>query len=126
ITIASRIGMGMIRGNYDFFFAPSLGQQQNLRGFLRNRFRGDTSFFHTTDLRLGLTSVNNPVLPFSLGLTGSFDYGRVWQPGDSSDQLHTSVGGGIWLVPLNMAVLSITYHRSADDALLLFRVGHGF
>ena len=126
LVLATRLGANFIRGNYDFFFAPTLGQQTNLRGLLRDRFRGPTTFFHTTDLRVDLASVNNPILPFTLGISGSFDYGRVWEQELSSKVWHTNFGGGIWLVPLNLIVVSVSYHKSSDDELLLVKLGHHF
>ena len=125
-VLASRVGTEMIRGNYDFFFAPTLGQKENIRGMFRNRFRGGTSFFHTSDFRIGLGSSNNAILPFSFGVVGSFDYGRVWESNQASDTWHTSVGGGIWLVPLNLAIVSFTYNKSDVDTRFKIGVGHAF
>lgn len=126
VVLASRIGTALIRGDYDFFFAPVLGQKTNLRGFLRDRYRGETSYFHTTDLRITVASVYNPILPFTLGFTGSFDYGRVWQPDENSDLWHSSFGGGIWIAPLNLAIVSLSYHVSDDDKLIAIKLGHAF
>jgi len=126
IVVASRLGGDFITGNYDFFFAPTLGQQENIRGLLRNRFRGESVFFHTTDLRVGLNRVKNSGLPFSFGITASFDYGRVWQPEELSDTWHQSYGGSIWFVPLNLALISIHYNRSTDDNRILVKLGHHF
>ena len=125
-VLASRIGTQLVRGNYDFYFAPTLGQKENIRGLFTNRFRGETSFYHTTDLRIALGSSNNAILPFSFGITGSFDYGRVWESGEDSDVWHSSVGGGIFLVPLNLAVVSFNYNKSDVDTRFMISVGHAF
>ena len=123
---ASRLGTALIRGDYDFFFAPTLGQKENIRGLFKERFRGATSVFHTTDIRQELGSSNNAILPFSFGLTASFDYGRVWNDGENSNLWHTSYGGGIWIVPLNLAVLSFTYNKSDVDTRFTIGLGHAF
>jgi len=123
---ASRIGAETVRGNYDFFFAPTLGQKENIRGLYMNRFRGQTAFFHTSDLRIALGSSNNAILPFSFGLTGSFDYGKVWASNEVSDTWHSSVGGGFFLVPLNLAILSFNYNKSDVDSRFMIRLGHAF
>ena len=126
IVLASRLGTQLIQGEYDFFFAPTLGQDENLRGMYSQRYRGKTAFFHTTDLRIHCGNSDNPILPFSFGVTGSFDYGRVWLEAEDSDVWHRSYGGGIWLVPLNLAVISFNYNQSDEDGRFLIRVGHAF
>ena len=126
LTFASRIGANFISGNYDFFFAPTIGQGENIRGLFSERFRGDASFFHTTDIRKELGSSNNIILPFSFGVIGSFDYGRVWLEGEDSGVLHRSYGGGFWIAPLNIAVLSFHFSRSDVDSRFMVRVGHAF
>ncbi|MEM1119319.1 MAG: hypothetical protein AAGJ18_02660 [Bacteroidota bacterium] len=126
LTLASRLGADFIGGNYDFFFAPTLGQQENMRGMFRQRFRGDASLYHLTDLRQELGSSNNIILPFSFGVIASFDHGRVWQEGEDSNVWHYSYGGGFWLAPLNIAVLSFHYNRSDVDSRFMIRMGHAF
>ena len=126
LTFASRLGANFIRGNYDFFFAPTIGQGENIRGMYSERFRGDTNFFHTTDLRQELGSSNNIILPFSFGVIASFDYGRVWQEGESSDIWHRSYGGGFWVAPLNIAVISFQYNQSDIDSRFMITMGHSF
>ena len=125
-TFASRIGTAMVRGNYDFFVMPTLGQEENIRGLYQNRFRGETIFFHTSDIRAALGSSNNAILPFSFGLTGSFDYGRVWSPDETSDTWHSSAGGGIWIAPLNLSIISFNYNKSDVDSRFMIRLGHAF
>ncbi|MFK7776473.1 MAG: BamA/TamA family outer membrane protein [Saprospiraceae bacterium] len=127
-VFATRLGASTIRGNYDFFFAPTLGQEENVRGFFSQRFRGKTIFFHTTDLRMGLASVKNSFLPFSVGITGSFDYGRVFEPSEDSDKWHSSAGGGIWLAPLNILVVGVSYNKAINEegGRIKLSLGHEF
>jgi len=126
LTFATRLGTEIVRGDYDFFFTPALGEDENIRGLFGQRFRGATNFFHTTDLRLGLGGVSNSILPFSFGITASFDYGRVWEPDEDSDVWHRSFGGGIWLVPLNLAIISFTYNVAKEDQRFAVTLGHAF
>ena len=128
LVFASRIGAEMIDGNYDFFFAPALGQDENLRGYFGQRYRGKANFFHTSDLRLGLGSFRNPILPFSFGITVSFDYGRIFEPDEDSELWHASYGGGIWIVPVNLAIVRFTYDRSIDGegGQFVLGLGHAF
>lgn len=127
-VLATRFGASTIQGEYDFFFAPTLGQDENIRGFFSQRFRGKTILFHTTDIRMGLASVKNAFLPFSLGVTGSFDYGRVFEPGENSDKWHSSTGGGIWIAPLNIMIIGVSYNKAIKEAggRIKLSVGHEF
>ena len=109
-----------------FYFAPTLGQTKGLRGFFPFRFRGTSSFYQMTDLRWEIFSTRNVAVPFSLGIFGGFDYGRVWLEEENSDQWHNSYGGGIWIAPLDFFVLSFGLHHSVEQNLFQFRVGHDF
>jgi len=128
VVFATRFGGNTIRGNYDFFYAPTIGEDNNVRGFYGQRFRGQSNAFHLNDLRLYLGSVKNSFLPFSWGLTGSFDYGRVFEPGEESDLWHSSAGGAIWIAPLNMVMLSVSYNKAIkeDGARVRVFLGHAF
>ena len=128
LILATRAGTSLIRGDYDFFFAPALGQDENIRGYFGQRFRGATNIYHTTDLRMGIAQFKNSLLPFSMGLTGSFDYGRIFEPGEDSNTWHKSIGGGIWLVPLNIMIVSVSYNRVIDEGTgrFLLGIGHAF
>ncbi len=126
ITLASQANFQTINGTYDFFKAPAIGGRTNLRGFRAERFRGDSSFGHSTDLRVKLGNSKNKVLPFSFGLHGGFDYGRVWEEGVDSDEWHTSTGGGIWLDPIDFLVISLGYYVSDEDERILFKLAHMF
>ncbi len=92
-------------------------------------------FFHECmDCTLGiakkiLTKVDMPtnnLLPFSIGLHGGLDYGRVWLEDDNSDKMHFGYGGGFWLSPVNIAILSFDYYQSSDDNVFIVKVGHSF
>jgi len=125
LVFATRVGSDLIRGNYDFFYAPALGQDENIRGYYGQRYRGATSLFHTSDLRLALGSFKNAILPFSFGITGSYDYGRIFDDADNSDAWHSSYGGALWIAPLNVSIISFSYNQSTDGEGGQFRIGVG-
>ncbi len=126
-VLASRVGGGFNLGEgYQFYHAPTIGGAF-LRGFRNERFLGDRAFFHNTDLRLKILSSTNKVLPFSIGLHTGFDYGRVWLDDvDEGRKLHYSYGGGFWLAPVDIAIISFGYYTSEDDARLIIKAGHSF
>jgi len=127
IILATRVGFEMAMGDYQFFQGARLGGRSNFRGVRVDRFTGQSSFFHNTDLRIKLASVNNNLLPFTLGLHGGFDYGRVGLDSENNnDQLHTAYGGGIWIAPLDFLLLSTDYFVSDVDDIFSVRLGFSF
>ncbi|MCB9291079.1 MAG: metallophosphoesterase, partial [Lewinellaceae bacterium] len=110
LVFATRIGVQhRFSDEYEFYQGAMLsgpGPDANFRGFRRNRFIGTTAFYQNTDLRWRLLSSDNATLPFSLGITGGFDYGRVWLKGEESDTWHYAVGGGLWFSPFDMFVVN--------------------
>ncbi len=126
LILASRIGTAHLWGDYEFFQLPVLGGKDNLRGFRFDRFYGNSSFYHNIDLRWkSLTSINS-VLPLSFGLTGGFDYGRVWLKNEISDTWHYGYGGGFWVAPVDYIALSLGLYHSKENDLLVFKMGFAF
>jgi hypothetical protein len=126
VVLASRAGFRHATGDFEFYQAPTLGARSNLRGFRNERFTGNTVVYHQNDLRIRLANVKNYVLPFTLGVLGGYDYGRAWSDLDESDNWHDSYGGGIWLSPFDLAVLTFSYFQSDDGPRFEFRGGFAF
>ena len=64
-------------------------------------------------------------MPGQQGVFGFGDVGRVFYTGETSDQLHTSIGGGIWLAFLNRgSLVSLAVGHSREGNRI--RVGAGF
>ncbi len=104
VVVATHIMADKMYGSYEFFHALTLGGPDKLRGFRRDRFAGDARFLHATDLRYKLVD-SKGMIPFGLGIYGSFDYGRVWDRAADSVRdggWHTAWGGGIFIVPLGL------------------------
>lgn len=123
LIFAHRTGAATIFGDYEFYQANTLGGDQNLRGFYRNRFAGKSSFYQNTDLRLILCDLKGYVVRGKLGIFGFVDDGRVWVKNDNSSELHTGYGGGIFLVPYKLAVLSLFYGASDEANIITLRAG---
>ena len=126
LVLATKVGMAHRIGDYPFYHSAILGDQLNLRGFRQERFYGRTAFYHNTDLRLKLFSSINKVLPFTMGILGGVDYGRVWEDGEDSDKWHTGYGGGLWFAPIDFIVINITYFASDEDNRFGFVLGFNF
>ncbi|MEQ9401999.1 MAG: BamA/TamA family outer membrane protein [Cyclobacteriaceae bacterium] len=126
LVIGNRVGTAHNFGDFEFFNANTLGGMSNLRGYRRTRFYGETSFYHNLDLRLKLFSFRSYIFPGQFGILAFHDTGRVWIDGENSETWHTGKGGGIWLAPLNTAVLSLNYALGDDENLLSVNFGFFF
>lgn len=121
LTLANRVGGAKNFGAYEFFQAQVLDGNTNLRGYRRNRFSGASSFYNNTDLRLRLFSFKTYLFPGSLGLVAFHDVGRVWHGGETSQRWHTGYGGGLWISPVNLFILSAEYAISKENSMPLLR-----
>lgn len=126
LTIGNRIGAAHNFGDFEFFNANMLGGLTNLRGFRRTRFYGETSFYHNLDLRLKLFSFRSYIFPGQFGIQAFHDTGRVWVGGENSETWHTGKGVGIWISPLDTAVIGLNYAFGEDENLLTVNLGFFF
>ncbi|MBC8084698.1 MAG: hypothetical protein H7Z21_15985 [Hymenobacter sp.] len=112
-------------GEIPFYRLAYLGQRENLRGYVRNRFTGDASLYFNSELRLALGQVKNNFLPLSYGLVGFFDRGRVYYQGRSPGGWHDGYGAGFYLAPVtDQFALSVSYQLSPEEnGLLQFSAG---
>jgi hemolysin activation/secretion protein len=123
LTLATRFGGGHNFGNSEFYQAQVLGGLSNLRGYRKTRFAGDSKFYNNTELRLKLGTFRNRIIPISMGIYGFNDVGRVWYSDEDSNKWHHGLGGGIWLAPLNISVISLDLAHSEEELLFNFRLG---
>nr|MBP9882265.1 hypothetical protein [Chitinophagales bacterium] len=88
----------------------------------------DAALYNNLEARLKLFHFNAYIFPADFGIIGLFDSGRVWVKNDISNKIHTSYGGGIWLSPFGLAVLSATYAFSDDEpgGLMNIKLGWWF
>ncbi len=124
ITIAHRTGAATIIGDYEFYQANTLGGTENLRGYWRTRFTGQTTFYQNTDVRVQLAQLKGYVLRGKLGIYVFFDDGRVWVEDEHSDFLHTGFGGGIYFIPYNSLAINLVYGSSKE--VNVFSIHAGF
>ncbi|MGV3588705.1 MAG: BamA/TamA family outer membrane protein [Adhaeribacter sp.] len=126
LTLANRTGAAKNYGDYEFFQANRLDGLSNLRGYRQNRFAGRSSFYNNTEARLKLFNFQTYLFPGSLGILGFHDVGRVWEKNENSKKWHTGYGGGIWISPVNLLVLSAEYAVSKESRMPLLRAGFLF
>ena len=120
LVFAHRTGAATNFGDYDIYFANTLGRSENLRGFWRYRFSGKTSFYQNTELRLALSKRKN------FGMLGFFDDGRVWIEDEDSKTIHVGYGGGLYFIPFNALGINLSYARSNEISMILIKTGFLF
>ncbi|MBT9395524.1 outer membrane protein assembly factor [Hymenobacter sp. NST-14] len=127
VTLVVKGGGARNYGNDDdipFYKFASLGLREGLRGFYRNRFSGDASLYLNTELRLALGHVQTSFLPFSYGVFGFYDRGRVYFRGDSPGGWHQGYGAGFYIAPVSeQLAFSVSYQKSVENNLLQFGLG---
>lgn len=125
VVLANRTGAGHIVGNGEFFQMMNLGGL-TLQGFHTSRFIGHSMAYNNTELRARLFNFNAYVLASSFGIVAFNDVGRVWLKGETSNTLHDTYGGGIFLTPYNAFLLQAVLGKSSDGSLSYITVGFRF
>lgn len=121
ISLAINAGGATVTGTPEFYQYPMIGGGPNLRGYIRDRFRGKTSFYNSNELRF-ITNLRNYLMNGKAGLVAFFDNGRVWMPGEKSGRWHAGYGGGILLAPFNLVFFDITYGISKESTPIQIRL----
>lgn len=109
--------------DFEYFQALTLGSNNYLRGYRRNRFAGSSMAYISADLRVKLFDFNAYLLKGDFGIVGFNDFGRVWMKNETSDKWHHGYGGGIYLIPFNTMMLSAVMALSEDDKLFNITLG---
>lgn len=127
LVFATKLGGELILGDdFEFYHAAVIGGNNGLRGFRNERFTGKQSFYQNIDLRMPLGGLRTSIIPIRFGLTGSFDYGRVWVTNDMSKQWHNSYGGSLWVSGVEAITANIGYFNSFDGGRIVFALGFSF
>jgi hypothetical protein len=119
-SIAVRGGGGIISGDADYYHLNTLGGNENLRGYGRERFFGKDCFYNNNELRW-VVPTSNYVFKGKIGLLAFYDNGRVWQPGEISNLWHHGYGGGLIIIPFERAALTGTYGTSSEGGHILLQ-----
>ncbi len=119
-----RVGGGKILSkDYEFFQAMSLGANNYLRGFRKNRFAGDSYLNTGMEMRLRLFNLKSYILPGTVGAIGFAEIGRVWYEGEKSRRWHPSYGGGFYFLPFDMMMVSALLGFSKEDRMINMTLG---
>ena len=126
-TLATKAQANFILGDeYEFYHAATVGGNLSLRGFRNERFTGKSSFFQTTDLRVGIAQLRTGFVPLRFGVSAGYDLGRVWNDNEDSSQWHSSYGGSLFINGFKAITANIGYYLSDEDARIIFTAGFRF
>jgi hypothetical protein len=125
-VIANRTGGGTTFGNAAYYQQLKLGGGDNLRGYYNWRFTGKSMAYDNFEVRLKLFDFASYLLPGTLGLVGFNDIGRVWTPGESSNQWHDGYGGGFYFLPAQLLIVQGVVGFSKEGAYPYISAGFRF
>tara|TARA_R110001583_G_scaffold10417_12_gene47944 strand:- start:12 stop:3620 length:3609 start_codon:yes stop_codon:yes gene_type:complete len=117
VVLALRAGGAYNSDGYSLSQVNKLGLKSNLRGFPLDRFAGDGIFYQNTDIRFRVSQFRSFLLAGEFGILAFNDVGRVWILGERSETLHHGYGGGLWVSPFKLMVLTTNYSYSKEDKI---------
>lgn len=125
-VIVSRLTAEMFSGSPPWFESAAIGGSHSLRGYERQRFRGDASALAGVEARIPAWTI-----PFiwkhETGFILFTETGRVFVRGEPSRRWHSSVGVGGWVRAVGSPYLaSGTIARSPEDWKLSATLGFAF
>jgi hypothetical protein len=123
VAVLSLGGGRIYSKNFEYFQALSIGADQNLHGFRKNRYMGQSSLYGSLELKVKLFEIKSYILPGPFGLTGFYDIGRVWMKNENSKKWHGAFGGGIYFLPFNAFTITASAGFSADERIFNFSLG---
>ncbi|MEP6583793.1 MAG: metallophosphoesterase, partial [Ginsengibacter sp.] len=127
LVIVWKFGYGHIfNKNYEYFQALTLGSNNYLRGFRKDRFAGRSLAYSSVEFRYKLAESASYIIPGSIGLLAFNDVGRVFTKPGISHKWHHSYGGGLYFSPYNFALFSATIAFSDEGSLFNFSLGTKF
>ena len=126
LTFADRIGAGTTLGDFNFHQAQYLGNNENLRGWRKDRFAGKSKFYNQAELRWRVANFKTYLFPGALGFVFFLDAGRVWVDNDNQSNFPVGYGLGFWFSPLRRILLTINYGMSKEDKIPFVTLGWRF
>lgn len=119
-------GTRVISKNYEFFQAADFGANNDLPGFRKNRYAGRSSMYGGLEMRYKLFDINSYIVPGAFGLTGFYNFGRVWYNEDVEDNWHGAFGGGVYYMPYNLFIISATMGFAGSERMFNISLGTRF
>lgn len=125
VTIGLKAGAAGSYGKVPYYKLFSLGPEDYLRGYRKNRFVGSKMVFFNSDLRLHLLYWHTSVVPVQIGIKGFFDSGKIVNDTINNRKWHNGWGIGFYFVPLEKDFTLNTSIGFSDEENGLFTIGIG-
>ena len=126
VTVLKLGGGRILSKNYEYFQALSLGQNNFLRGFRKNRFAGESIAYGSFEVRHKLFNSKSYLFPGTVGVITFAETGRVWTSIPTPVKWHFSYGGGLYYAAYNKVLISSTIALSNESSLFNFTLGTKF
>ncbi len=121
LVLAERFGAGHNFGDFEFYNAQYLGTEDNLRGYRKYRFAGQSKVYNNIEMRLLIANFKTYLFPAAFGIFGFYDTGHVWDlegsTKDDDTKWASGYGGGIWISPLRRILFTVTFAASEEDRM---------
>jgi hypothetical protein len=119
-------GGHIFNDSIEYFQALTIGNNNVLRGFRKNRFSGTSLAYGSLEFRIKLFDSRSYIFPGQVGLIVFNDIGRVWYKNEDSRRWHYVAGGGFYYNPFNLVILSATMGYSKEENVFNFSLGTKF
>ena len=118
LTLGVRFGGAVSHGEVPFYNLPNIGASNGLRGFIGERFTGESSLYFNSEIRWQLFQKYTAFVPIKFGVKAFYDTGKVnVGKGDFGSNWHPGYGVGIFIVPLYEAVsISLSVGFSEEES----------
>ena len=122
-----KIGGGhLFNRNFEYFQALTLGANNGLRGFRKDRYMGRANFYSSLEMRVKLGDINSYFVPGQIGLLFFGDVGKVHSRFDLTRRWHGAYGAGIYYLPFNLFAITGSVGFHSDEKSLNFSLGTRF
>ncbi|HUR65097.1 MAG TPA: metallophosphoesterase [Chitinophagaceae bacterium] len=119
-----RAGGGKIfNRNYEYFQAMTIGAENDLPGFRKNRYAGRASMYGGLEFRFQLFNINSYIIPGQFGFATFYNIGKVWHPNDITHKWHGAYGVGVYFLPYHLFAISAYAGFSGKEKMLNFSLG---
>ena len=126
VTVLKFGAAHLFNKKFEYFQALTLGAENGLMGFRKNRYAGNSVAYAGVELRIKLFDINSFILPGPFGLTTFYDIGRVWLKSENAKNWHEAYGFGFYFMPFNRLLLTGTAGYSKKERSLNFSIGTRF
>ncbi|MBC7873382.1 MAG: BamA/TamA family outer membrane protein, partial [Ferruginibacter sp.] len=124
VVAVLKIGGGRIFSkNYAYFQALTLGANNGLIGFRKNRYAGTSLLYSGLELKIKILDINSFILPGPFGVSVFYDVGRVWVKGEHSKKWHGAYGAGLYYIPFDLFAITANAGFSGGEKMLTFTLG---